>query len=783
MMKRFCLNISGCVQGVGFRPFIYRLAHLHHLVGSILNTNRGVQVDIQGKESHLKAFHHDLFALKPKLAEITEIERKELPLHQADSFHIHTSEAHSEPALSLLPDSALCLLCLQELFDPQNRRYQYPFLHCTHCGPRFSLFERTPFDRAHTSMRDFEMCQECRQEYSNPEDRRFYSQTNCCPACGPTLRLLNPQQEELAKGNDVLPCLIESLKKGQIIAMKNTGGYLLLADATDEKAVRLLRIRKKREKKPFAILMENLSLIQQIAFVDSVAESLLTSAAAPIVLLKKRSYNLALSVTCESPYYGIMLPHTPLQHLLLRGLGKPLVATSGNLSHYPLCITEEEAFEQLPSIADLFLIHNRRIVHRLDDSVVHIISDKAMILRKARGYIPYACHVTSFDFEEENILGVGGHQKNSFAFYKKKHIYMSQHLGDLDSVPACHVYDQEVKNWQQLLNVPSYSGVGDPHPDYYTSLFLQNQDRDSSSVQHHKAHALSCMLDNQLPPQPLTCISWDGTGWGDDSTIWGGEAFHMSVGLGKRSYQGVSIEANHKEEKSKTPLHHSLHRFASLYSFRLPGGEKAVLEPRRSALGTLHVLFGEAAFSLPWVTKAFTNEECRVLVKALSKGIHSPLCSSMGRLFDAVSALLDCCFYNSYEGEAALVLEAAALSAPRNKDLPLYKICLIQKNDLWLLDWRPLFHQILNAIAEGIPRGMISLAFHFALADGIVQIAHAAASKKILLTGGVMQNKLLVECAIVQLRKEGFEPFWHHRIPPNDGGLAAGQIMGKALCV
>lgn len=743
--KRFQISISGCVQGVGFRPFVYRLAHQHLLVGSVANTNRGVEIDVQGAESALDRFQRDLLTLKPKPAIIVDVVNLPLPLCEATTFEIRASDSSADTTLALLPDTGLCTHCFQELFDPCNRRYLYPFLHCTSCGPRFSLFERMPFDRSTTSMADFAMCEECYAEYKNPEDRRFYSQTTCCPSCGPKLRLLNAHQESLG---EALTGAVEYLHQGKIVAVKNTGGYLLLADATDEKAVCRLRLRKKRAKKPFALLMESLFQVKQVAALSCTAEQILTSPAAPIVLLEKSGKSsLAPSVACESPYYGICLPHTALQHLLLRGVGRPLVATSGNIAEMPLCINEEEAFSALGSVADAFLVHDRRIIHRLDDSLVHIIADRPMLLRRARGYIPYAVPFPSSD--HTSLFGAGGQQKSSCAFYKNNRIYLSQHLGDLDSIDACQTYDNEVKSWELLLNMTPARGACDKHPAYYTSRYVQKRNLPSSYVQHHQAHAYSCMLDNQLfeKSEQLLCFSWDGTGWGEDQAIWGCEAFVIRE--------------------------HRLQRFASLYPFRLPGGEKAIREPRRAALGALFAM-NEG------IPELFTSEEYSILTRALSRRINSPLCSSMGRLFDAVSAILGCCLVSQFEGEAALALEAAALSC--KEEIPDYTFDIIRESDLYLSDWRAMLRQILED-KNRVSTPAIALAFHRAIVRSMVEIAHAASMQKILLTGGVMQNKLLAECAIAHLKKEGFEPFWHNRIPPNDGGLAAGQIMGTVLCV
>jgi len=754
-MKRIIITVQGSVQGVGFRPFVYRLAKRHNLVGHIKNTNTGVIIDIQGKVAVLEQFQKDLIETKPKRACISEINILEAVLHEEAQFKIEESESKDDTALALLPDTAMCSQCLQELFDPHSRRYRYPFLHCVTCGPRFSLFLRMPFDRSNTTMMDFAMCGQCLKEYQDSDDRRFYSQTNCCPACGPKLQLFDSKKTLLADDQHAIEALVECLKQGKIAAVKNTGGYQLVVDATNEQAVSRLRTLKQRAKKPFALLMPDLFFAKRISSIDELAEQVLTSMAAPIVLLKKKqgSIELAPSVAPESPYYGIMLPHNAIQYLLLSVIRRPLVATSGNISERPLCICEEEAFSELSSVADVFLVHNRRIMHRLDDSIVHMMAQQPVIMRRARGYIPYAISIPSqMNSSETTVLGAGSQFKNSFAFAKSNKIYVGQHIGSLDSIKACQAYDQEVESWKQLLNISSLNGACDKHPGYYTSHYLQKHRIHTHQVQHHAAHVWSGMLDNQLQP-PFLSISWDGTGWGDDSTVWGGEAFIVSK-------RGIS-------------------RCASLMPFRLPGSEKAIREPRRCALGVLFALFGE---TIPhnyqsWLTDVFSEEELKILLSALTKGINAPLCSSMGRLFDAVSALLDCCTISYFEGHAALALEALAHKSAN--DPPRYSIPLLKEKDLWLFDWRSMLNKMFEDKLMGIATEDIALAFHRVLSEGIVKLAQREGLKNILLTGGVMQNKLLAENTIAYLREAGFNPFWHCNIPPNDGGLAVGQIMGS----
>lgn len=742
LTKRWFIQVQGSVQGVGFRPFVFRLANQYQLVGTIRNTSQGVDIDVQGEAQSLIDFQKDIVAKKPERAVILEIRIQDLELHDATQLEIVSSESGSETTLALLPDTAICPLCMQELMDPNNRRYRYPFLHCMTCGPRFSIFLRMPFDRAHTTMVDFKMCEDCQKEYCDPSDRRFYSQTNCCPKCGPKLTLLDPYQNPLASTN----CIEETvhlLKDGKIVAVKNTGGFLLLVDATNEEAVERLRTRKNRKKKPFALLVPNLGFAKNIAEVSLRAEEVLTSPAAPIVLLKKKNENLiAPTVVCESPYYGIMLPHNALQYLIMMALDRPIVATSGNISGQFLCITEEEAFEQLFNVADAFLIHNRRIHHRMDDSIVQIIKDEPTILRRARGYVPSLISIPDHLQPNSWMIGSGGHLKNSFAFAKERRMYLSQYIGDLESNESCQKYEQEIASWELLLNMNSSKGVTDFHSDYNSTRFIQKRQIPMGRIQHHRAHVYAGMADQQLTP-PLLAFSWDGTGLGDDQTIWGSEAFLVTD-------QGAE-------------------HFASLLPFRLPGSAKAIREPRRSALGLLHALFGSNI-----VFPAFTEEETKVLISSLEKKVQAPICSSMGRLFDGVSSLLDCCQINDYEGHAAIVLEALV-----GNQGPNYSIHLNKKETIWQMDWRELIQRIIEDKKRGVDVAEIAFGFHQSLAKVIVALAQKASLPTVLLTGGVMQNKVLLEMSIDGLKQAGFKPYWHHQIPPNDSGLAVGQLMGQ----
>ena len=740
--KRFLITICGRVQGVGFRPFIYRLALEHALVGTICNTSSGVEIDVQGFEQAINRFVAEIPLRKPEYACIETIDRAPLSVCQVDSFRIIESRAQADTSLALLPDTAMCEACYKELSDPDNRRYRYPFLHCISCGPRFSLFEAMPFDRKHTTMREFSMCQHCQKEYDDPDDRRFYSQTNCCPVCGPKLELFDAEGKGLEGGLEVAA---QKLSEGHIVAVKNTGGYLLLVDATCEAAVEKLRKRKRRAAKPFALLMPSFESICEIAYVDEEEKKQLCSSAAPIVMVKKREQgSIADSVAAASPYWGVMLAHNALHYLLLEACDRPLVATSGNLSGGVLCIDEQEAFSSLSSIADFFLSHNRRIANRVDDSIVQVMNAQPVILRKARGYIPCAFSAEGRGF------GAGAHMKNSFAFLHGAHLYMSQYIGDLDSAPVCDAYEKEVESWCHLLSTDIERVALDLHSEYYSSLYGQRRARQIERVQHHRAHVYAGALDNGLKA-PFSALAWDGTGLGDDGTIWGAEGFVV--------------------DQTRA------HRRASMFAFLLPGAEKAVREPRRSLLGMLYALYGK---ELSCPDNLFSSEEYRMLFQALEKKICTPVCSSMGRLFDGVSALLGLCSIADFEGHAPLLLEKHAYRAQGR--LEPYQIPIVEEKGLFLLDWRPMINRIIEQ-KDSVCSCEIALAFHEALALSMVELARCLGEKHVLLTGGVMQNRLLVERALERLQAAGFVPYIHRQIPPNDGGIAVGQLMGSFRCV
>ncbi|AFZ18829.1 carbamoyltransferase HypF [Allocoleopsis franciscana] len=830
--RRLCLAVEGIVQGVGFRPFVYGLAKDVGVVGWVKNTDRGVSIDIEGTIEQLQVFQKRLEQDKPPHAFLQHIETEWMSLAGYTDFDIRPSDAAdssiSTPKSALiLPDLATCPACLHEIYDPANRRYRYPFTNCTHCGPRFSILRSLPYDRPNTTMQQFQMCPECRAEYQNPLDRRFHAQPNACPTCGPHLELWDRQGKTLASHDQALLQTANAIRQGKILAIKGLGGFHLVVDAGNETAVRTLRDRKRRPDKPLALMYPSLELIREHCQVSEEEEKLLCSSEAPIVLLQSKIQNLkskiAPSVAPGNPDLGVMLPYTPLHHLLLSELGFPIVATSGNLSSEPICTDELDALNRLQNIADLFLVHDRPIARPVDDSIVRVVGEQPIVLhehfkphpsppltkgreqevspltkgglrgvssiragglivlRRARGYAPFPItppsKLTSHD--SSIILAVGAHLKNTVALYLNHQILMSQHLGDLDNLSTIDRFQEAIHHLLNIYEVQPVAIATDAHPDYYSTQFanalieLNAQSKQATEqkrfpsalcplpsafrtstpvipVQHHYAHVLSCMVDNQLEP-PVLGIAWDGTGYGLDGTIWGGEF--------------LNIPANGFE------------RTAHLRSFPLPGGEQAVKEPRRCALGLLYECFGNRAFEMVELAplQAFSPQELKVLQTMLQRGLNTPKTSSAGRLFDAIAALLGLCQQASFEGQAAMQLEFAPNGFKTNETYPYELLCPVDSP--MILDYSPMLNAILDDIHEQISQEIVAAKFHNTLIEGMVAIAKRVGVEQIVLTGGCFQNCYLLECAIARLNREGFSIYWHHRIPTNDGGIAAGQIM------
>ena len=742
MTGRVSITVHGAVQGVGFRPFVYRLATDLGLRGGVRNAAEGVVIEAEGPQEELRRFLVRLREEAPGPARIRDVEAVFGAARGCEGFVVQTSESAGVRTAWIPPDLATCPECVRELFDPGNRRFRHAFVSCAQCGPRFSVIEGLPYDRPQTSMRDFPMCPECAREYANPADRRFHAQTIACPDCGPRLRACDAAGEVMAWDGEAIARAADVLRGGLVVALKGIGGFQLLADARSDVAVNLLRLAKQRVEKPFAVMVPDLAMASALCEVGPIEADVLTSSAAPIVLLHRRegqTPKIAAEVAPGVPRLGLMLPYSPMHHLLLAELGFPIVATSGNQAEEPICISEEEAFERLGKIADLFLLHDRPIVRPLDDSVVQVVLGREQVLRRARGYAPLPIEMPSAT--SALVLAVGGHLKNTVALAFGRNVFLSAHVGDLVTPEAAVLFRRTLRDLADLYGITPERIACDLHPDYHSTLIAEGLERPLVRVPHHRAHVLSCMADNGLEP-PVLGVAWDGTGLGEDGLIWGGE-FLREDGTSAR-------------------------RVAHLHPFRLPGGEAAMHRPFRSAMGVLFEAMGEDGWT--WGAERglwAPDDPLRQLVGAASP---SPLTTSAGRLFDAVAALTGLRSRASYEGQAAMELEFAARGVETDE---IYSYSA----ELPVIDWRPMVREMAGEAAAGRAVGLISAKFHKTLAEMVHDVAKSTGCPDVVLTGGCFQNGLLTELCVERLWAAGFRPAWHHRIPPNDGGLAAGQII------
>jgi hydrogenase maturation protein HypF len=769
---RLRTQFTGVVQGVGFRPTLYRLATEIGLTGWIQNTGSGVLCELEGPRDALQAWLKAVLRDIPPPAAIDSNISEWLP--PVGFLELQIRESISQgPRIAQIPaDIAICADCILDMSSEKtatasgNRRANYPFTTCTQCGPRYSLIENIPFDRAMTTMRDFTMCEDCQSEYLNPLDRRFHSQTNCCPKCGPQYILCDRSGATLEDTNHLWELVKIALLQGKIVALKGLGGFQLVALASSALAVTTLRNRKQRPSKAFAIMFRSIDAAKKVCLITSEEEQLLRSQAAPIVLVSRRpqvnSFSSSSSSSSPSLYsalesnlvdpavapdtrrLGIMLPTTGAHVLLADLIDDPLILTSGNLSGEPICIDEANAFAKLGPIADLFLIHNRRILSAVDDSVVQLVLGELQILRRARGYSPLPISTPG---GVSPTLALGAQFKNSIALQLNNNAFVSQHIGDLENTETYASFVQTCTNFQKVYHVTKPRIVCDLHPDYQSTQFANHQDPTIAPlrVQHHWAHALACAAEHKVQ-FPFLAAVWDGTGYGTDGTSWGGEFLR-----GERA---------------------GFTRFGHLRTFPLPGGDLAARQPRRSLAGILYELFENDAAIDP------------LFKTMMQKSVNSPRTSSMGRLFDGVAALLG---LNSnlgldsklsYEGEAAIKLQNLAESADGTST---YSISIKKSREQNLLDWGPMIKEIILDFKNLVPNEVIARKFHFTLVKGLVEFALMAGEKRIILTGGCFQNQILLEATIQQLREKHFVVFWPQQIPPNDGGISLGQIMAAHL--
>jgi hydrogenase maturation protein HypF len=747
---RLRVEIHGAVQGVGFRPFVYRLATGLGLAGWIINDTHGVFIEVEGPQPALADFLSRLPAEKPPRAIIHRLETTWLQPVGYDRFEIRHSAEQGAKTVLVLPDIATCPDCLAEVFNPADRRYRYPFTNCTNCGPRFTIIQALPYDRPNTTMRRFSMCPACQSEYENPLNRRFHAQPNACPVCGPRLSLWERTADDglwfkVLEGDEALKRAAEALRAGQIVAVKGLGGFHLMADARNAGTIARLRERKPRRDKPFALMVRDLTQARALCDIPAEAEALLTSPEAPIVLLRRQpGAPVAENVAPGNPNLGIMLPYTPLHHLLLRELDFPVVATSGNLSDEPICTDEQEAMQRLGHIAEVFLVHDRPIARHADDSVAWVVLDEPRLLRRARGYAPLPVLLAQ---DVPTILAVGAHQKSTIALSVNRQVFISQHIGDLETPEALAAFERVIADFLRLYEATPVAIAHDLHPDYLSTRWAQQSSAHLIPVQHHHAHLAACLAENGVSG-PALGVTWDGTGYGLDGTVWGGEFL-----LGDAA---------------------AFTRVAHLRPFRLPGGDTAIHEPRRVALALLWELYGEAALERDDLApvRSFRPAERQLLAQMLGRGVNSPVTTSAGRLFDGIAALIGLHQRVSFEGQAAMALEFAA-------DPTVYKAYPMPLADA-LLDWQPLVEAALEDLRRGVSPGVIAARFHNALVEALLAVATMVGEKRVALTGGCFQNRLLTERAAQRLSRAGFDVLLHRQVPPNDGGISLGQVAVAA---
>jgi len=751
MEVRRQIEVSGIVQGVGFRPYVFRLASSRRLNGIICNTSAGVTIEIQGPAETVQDFVEHLPADAPPLACITSFAIRELPCNGDQDFRIVHSQDGTGVRTLISPDVAICPDCLRELFDPNDRRYRYPFINCTNCGPRFTIVRDIPYDRPRTSMAAFPMCPACLREYENPYDRRFHAQPNACWQCGPQVELWDKRGRPI-ESRDPIAEAARALRSGLIVAVKGLGGFHLAADATDAAAVTLLRERKRRVEKPFAVMVPDLEAARELCELDLPAQAVLESAQRPIVLLaKKQSTPIAEEVAPFNRYLGIFLPYTPLHYLLLRaGNFKALVMTSGNLSEEPIAIDNHEAVARLGSLADYFLVHNRDILLRCDDSVVRVSGGSARQLRRSRGFVPVPVFLKN---EQPSVLAVGGELKNTICLTKGKHAFLSQHIGDLENVESFKFFHEAVDHLEQILEIRPDIIAYDLHPDYFSTKWaLQQRGARLIGVQHHHAHIASCMAENHLEGKVIG-FALDGTGYGTDGCVWGGEVLIAD-------YCGFE-------------------RAAHFEYVPLPGGSAAIHEPWRMAVSYLAHYFGRDFLSIPIpFVRTLDPRKTELLLQIIDHQLNSPLTSSCGRLFDAIAALIGIRQQVNYEAQAAIELEMAISSAEEKSGYPLE---LVRDGEHWILSSQRLFEAVVNDLQENVAVGVISRRFHQGLVEGFTRIAkimrEKTGLKRVCLSGGTFHNLYLSKHFEEQLLASGFEVFTHREVPAGDGGLSLGQAL------
>ncbi|MGQ9674083.1 MAG: carbamoyltransferase HypF [Chloroflexota bacterium] len=818
MVVRARIVVRGIVQGVGFRPFIHHIAHEHLLNGWVLNSTEGVVIEVEGPERNIQPFVNDISAKAPPLALIERVETTMLPPVGYQSFVIETSQSNNGGFVLVSPDICTCQDCQRELFDPADRRFRYPFTNCTNCGPRFTIIQDIPYDRPKTTMKNFTMCPRCEAEYHDPANRRFHAQPNACPECGPQVWLeaspstgrtspsIGSTGRALA-GDSRAPQILtmhdraiekarELLASGSILAIKGLGGFHLACDATSDEAVGQLRERKRRVDKPFAVMSIDAGTVAQYCFVDEQERQLLESPQRPIVLLRRRpEAPISRLVAPGNDYLGVMLPYTPLHFLLLRrerdavvepapgsthkvqettsgatGDGEDgdarrsdqqmplaLVMTSGNISEEPLAIDNDEALERLATLADYFLMHDRGIHIRCDDSVTRLHEGREMIVRRSRGYAPFPVRLRFA--EPQETLACGGELKNTFCLAKGNYAFLSQHIGDLQNYETLKSYEESIEHFRNLFRVNPTLIAHDMHPDYLSTKYALDLVQRSSGrlglipVQHHEAHVASCMAENEVY-EPVIGVAFDGTGFGRDGNIWGGEFF-----IGDYA---------------------SFRRVAHFGYVPMPGGEGAIRRPYRMAFSHLYNAYGEDCLSLPIpFIVGLDSSEQQLLIQQVRRGLNAPLTSSSGRLFDAVSSLIGVRHQVNYEGQAAIEMEM--LADPDIHDGYRWRQTLPDEGTIVVIEPDSIIRAVVEDIERGVAPSTIAARFHNTMAEVVGEVCSIISGRTglriVALSGGVFQNTFLLNRTLAQLRSRGLQPLVHHQVPTNDGGIALGQVM------
>ena len=748
------IHITGIVQGVGFRPFVYNLAIRFGLTGWVRNTSAGVNIEVDGSQDALESFIKALREEVPTLASIDEFSASLGGPYGFDKFEILDSETISGAFQPISPDVALCDDCLRELFDPKDRRYRYPFINCTNCGPRFTIIKDIPYDRPKTTMAGFELCVDCAREYSDPTNRRFHAQPVACPICGPQVwwESVKAKGRIPLQADEAVSEARTALVRGEIVAIKGLGGFHLACDATNAESVRELRRRKLRVDKPFALMLPDLEAIERHCYIDEVERELLVSSARPIVLLRRKlESNIAKEVAPGQDWIGVMLPYTPLHYLLLEKKGdfsEALVMTSGNLSEEPIATANEEARERLSGLADAFLMHNRDIYIRCDDSVVRVFNEQTYPIRRSRGYAPFP---VKLPWQTAPLLATGAELKNTFCITHDNYAFLSQHIGDMENYETLKSFEQGIEHYERLFRVKPAAIVHDLHPNYLATRYaLQRAEREKLpvvGVQHHHAHIAACMAENKLDgSHPVIGVAFDGTGYGDDGAIWGGEFLIADY----NNYQ----RALHMEY------------------FPLPGGDAAIKHPARTALALLWSLGMDWDERFAAVAEFGANDRTTLLTQ-LDRKINSPLTSSMGRLFDAAAALAGVRQNVNYEAQAAIEFESLS-DVSEKAEYP------FEMNGS-LVELRSAFKPLITDVLAGVSVSVIAARFH----NGLAKMVTTASSRlraetginEVALSGGVWQNITLLGRTLSLLQNRGFRVYLHREVPANDGGLALGQAV------